>query len=264
MKKMKFVALLAAVLSVLTFSSCLDGDSNSTNAFSGYVQVGGMLGNYSFTTPDGYQIMPLNQGVFTKPIDTKFAFLNCTYDSEIMSTGSKVIQATLISPFIPIKSKYPTNDIQNMKEFANAPITNVGGVGAAIHFGWTSSTMFVPLKYFVKSYSDSQAQQQEFDAHSFEIFYDVNDKDAVKGQFVLHLRHAVTNPEENKNRQSETIGIYHFDLSSALFEFENAHGSSPRTIVVEYEQNYTGEYGRDTMPARVEVDYETVLKGFSK
>ena len=264
MKKCKFVALLAAVLSVLTFSSCLDGESSSTRVFSGYVKVGGMTGSYSFSTPDGYQIIPLNQNVFTKPIDTRFAFLNCTYESDAMSSGSKTVSATLISPFIPIESKYPVPSLEGMTEAANAPISNVGGVGAPINFGWSPSTMFVPLKYFVKTFTDSQSQQQEFNAHTFEMFYDVNDKDAVKGQLVLHLRHSVVNPEENKNRQTESLGIYHFDLSNALFEFESAQGSAPRTIVVEYEQNYTGEYGRDITPEKVEVDYQTILQQFSK
>lgn len=58
MKKQKLAVVFAALLTMVGFSSCLNGETDPTASPREFMKVNGGVGYYSFTSSLGYTITP--------------------------------------------------------------------------------------------------------------------------------------------------------------------------------------------------------------
>lgn len=267
MLKMKLAVVVTALLTMLGFTSCLNGDGNSTGYGTEYVKVDGFMGFYSFKSAAGYTINPLNGSQITSDIGTTYALINYQYDSETVTPDAKEIDVTLTG-ILPISTKNVSSNVAGMEEYSNAPIRMVS-VQSYEYYSiafWDKYTMFLPIYYFAKQISDEDEQKEELNSHSFELYYDANDENAATGELLLHLRHNVKDPDINKERTTLTSNIFHYDLNSVLAQYAAANGGdTPSKITVEYEQNsYNSEYESGVMSTKVEIDYAAIVAAYDK
>ena len=266
MKKINFAVLMTALLAVFTLSSCLEGNNNSTNYGYEYTKVNGGLGFYSFQSPAGYEIFPTNQNEIKKIIDTRYAFIQYMYQTDQVSSGMTRLDAQLMG-LMPVHSKRPAPSLTEMEEYANAPIRTIstsGADGFPVQFLWNANTMFVPVYYFIKKFADESEQAAEFNSHDFSVYYDVNEPNVEKGELVLHVRHSVTKPELNKERELMTYSMFHLDLSNAIYDYEAKEGAKPRALIIEYEMSVNGDYNDRKVSEKVVIDYSSILTAFGR
>lgn len=269
MKKMTFAVWFTALLAVFTFSSCLDSDDNATRAGSEIVQVTGYMGLYSFQSAGGYEIIPSNQSAINMTIETKYAYVTYSYQTADVVEGMKKLKAEIYS-LLPIPDKMLNSNVEAIKTFANAPIRNIT-YGASYEFFpisfWDVNTMFLPINYFIKDSSDKEALKKEVQSHNFEVFYDLNDPAMESSNdLILYVRHNVMEPELNKDRNFRVnTNIYWMDLRYVMSSYEQKNGKKPSRLIIQYEQNATGEYDEhQIVPTRVEIDYSAILQSAEK
>ena len=264
MKKMRFAVWFAALLTMVTFSSCLDSEDGGQRQGSEIVKVTGMMGMYSFQSAGGYELVPSNMSQITMDINTEFALVVYSYDSGQVTDQTKRIPVELLS-ILPIERHYINDTLEGMKEYGNAPIRAISAGGSMEFFPisfWNPTTMFLPINYFVKDSANKDEILKEVNSHSFEIFSDVNDTEAMDGQMILHVRHRVVDPSLNKERRYKyNTNIYHVDLSQSVYEFESMNGKKPETIIVKYEESTVGDYDPSYMTeGRAEINYRQIIE----
>ena len=268
MKKMTFAVWFTALLAVFTFSSCLNSDDNDGQRFgTEAVKVVGSLGTYEFQTLNGFTLIPTNMSELTMDLSTRFAMIAYTFNPEQVNQTTKRVPVVM-KAILPIRSQYTNPSLNAMEKFANAPIRNITTEASYEFFSvafWDAKTMFLPITFFVRDLPEKE-MEAEYKKHSFMVCYDINNEENDKNTLVFHVRHNVADPDMNKERKYRyTSNVYELDLNMALNEFQTKFGGTPRTIKLEYEENYTGEYDHDNIKSHIsEVDYEKYLQNMKK
>ena len=268
MKKMTFAVWFTALLAMFTFSSCLDTENGGQRQGAEIVKVVGMLGSYEFESAAGFTLIPTNSNALTMDISTRYAFIAYSYDTEQVNQTTKKVPVTLTG-IMPIKPKFTQPTLDGLKDFSNAPIRTISAGGSydvfPIQF-WDTTTMFLPINYFIKDYGDNAAMQKELDSHSFEIFFDLLDEEAYSDNLVFHVGHRVADPSLNKDRRNKiNSSIFEIDLSMAIKMFENKNNKKPSKIIIKYDESYAGEYVENQLTVgKVEIDYQSILNAAKK
>ena len=266
MKKMTFAVWFTALLAVFTFSSCLDDENGGTRQASEIVKVNGFMGAYTFLSAHGYELIPTNSSALNLDINKEYAYIQFGYNSDDVTENMKKINVELYG-VLPIEEKYISESLENMKEFANAPVVNITTGGSYTYFPvsfWDPYTMFLPINYLIKDFGDNKELVKEVSSHDFQVYFDVNDEDAYdETTMILHVRHHVMNPELNKERYRPNVNIYKVDLNNALHNFESAKGAKPEKIVIEYEESSNALY-EGIQSSRAEIDYKAILDAYRK
>ena len=265
MKKMTFAVWFTALLAVFTFSSCLDSENNGQRQGAEIVKVEGGFGMYEFKSVAGFRLIPTNMSQITMDINTRYAFIAYSFETEQVNQETKKVPITL-SGIMPIKPKYTQPTSEGLKDFSNAPVRNISAGGSYDVFPvmfWDATTMFLPINYFIKDYGDNSSLQKEIDSHNFEIFLDLDDEEAYSENLVLRVGHRVADPSLNKERRSKiNTNIYEVDLGMAIgmFKNKNKNEKNPSRIIIKYDESYAGEYVENQMtPGRVEINYQSIL-----
>ena len=270
---MTFAVWFTALLAVFTLSSCLDDGGSNTYPVSGYVKVGGMMGNYYFTNQLNEKFVPTNPTVLPTIIDADYGFITGSINKDQQQSSKEV--PVDIQGYAFAKSAYMSGSTEHMKDYANAPISLVNGgtMYSAVPVGfWNPTIMFVPVYYFVKGANNQNgADEAEKSAHSFSFYYKVGgDSDIInstESDLVIYVRHRVVNPEENKNRKMMNMDLYQLNLNEALAAFgEQYNGKKPQQIFVEYENNSAdGAYDSTVVRStNARIDYQAYLNLFEK
>ena len=85
MKKQKLAVVFAALLTMVGFSSCLNGETDPTVSPQEFMKVNGGVGYYSFTSSLGYTITPANMSALKDvQLSTSYAYVIYSYDSSLM------------------------------------------------------------------------------------------------------------------------------------------------------------------------------------
>ena len=269
MKKIRFAVWFTALLAVFTFSSCLDSENGGQRQGTEIVKVAGMMGMYSFHSASGFELIPSNMSQITMNIDTQYALITYSYDSGQVTETTKKVPVEVYS-ILPIESRYPNPSLDGMKEFANAPVCAISAGNSMSYFPisfWDAENMFLPIYYYIKDVSNKDDMTKELNSHHFELYYDVNDENAMEDELVIYVRHNVADPSLNKDRKGKyNLNIYHVNLMQIVSEFEREKGTKPSKLLVKYEENNsTGEYDPHyVMEGKAEVDYSYILKNFQK
>ena len=265
---MTFAVWLTALFAVFTFSSCLDSNDDGQRQGSEIVKVAGMMGTYEFESAGGYKLVPTNMSSITMNIDTKYAFIAYSFNSNDAKEKTRI--PVSLTGVMPIPERYAHNSLDGMKEFANAPIRNITSGGSYEFFPisfWDANTMFLPITYFIRDLGDQKELTAEVASHSFEVYYDLEDKAGDDQTLVLRVAHRVSDDSLNKDRSRRyNTNIYHIDLSYVLAQFKDKNKRMPGYICVKYQgNNYSGSFVENEIREEtVKVDYEALLKIFDE
>ncbi|MDR3796016.1 hypothetical protein, partial [Phocaeicola sp.] len=84
MKKQRLVVAFAALLTMVGFSSCLNGENDPTVSPQELMRVNGGAGFYSFTSAYGYTVTPLNMSALSDLSLQSYAIVQYSYDSSVL------------------------------------------------------------------------------------------------------------------------------------------------------------------------------------
>lgn len=271
MKRTRFAVFFAALVSMLSFTSCLDSDGGSgINSVLAILRVNGFAGSYWFTDAYGNKYTPSSQSALASSgLDSyEFAYVVGTFDASQLdaSTSSKkevIVDLYGASPLAP--NGVATDDGSEADEFANAPMYAVGqDVGSNFNVQFFSrNTMFVPVTYFYKGSSGEEEKNKELNSHEFYLFYDKEKSEM--GTLSFKLRHRVQDLTINKDRTALGTEYLYFNIAQAMASFRNEFGSEPANIRIEYQYNYSnGEMTEYTSTKEVTTDFQQWLKWFEQ
>lgn len=263
MKKLKGAVMMAAVIGMLGFSSCLDDNGENVYSGAGFVVPQGFDGAYTFRYSDGSSIVPTNQELLEGKLPTGYTYYYITYsynpDENTGAETSKSINAE-INYLAPIKTDQavpaaPTEDS------GNAPVLGVNTI-SGISFGYYDrNNIFIPISYTYKSSGDEDELDAEYASHFFTLYYDAQYTSQAKDRMYVELRHTVTDPSINDERTSSTGEWRHFNIASLVATHQSKFGTSelPDQIIVRYQQASIGSYDQ-TYNREAEVAYGSLFE----
>lgn len=82
--KNKIGSRFAALLTMVGFSSCLNGENDPTVYPQELMKVNGVVGYYTFTSAYGYTITPLNMSALSSLDLDSYAIVQYSYDSSLL------------------------------------------------------------------------------------------------------------------------------------------------------------------------------------
>lgn len=272
MKTMKFFVMASALAAMVGFSSCLNG-GDYTNTASGatFVKVSGYLGINSLKDELGFEYIPSNKEDITNLTSGKYAYITYTYDPTTVDYTLKAVNVNLARYTILTDEQVVAN--APVAENANAPVYSVYDMSTSSQYRiqpvfYQKRDVFIPIYYYYKPATNNDDLQKETALHHFTLYYDAT-TDFTSSTMTLHLRHTIQDFDEddNKKRTSRAYEFRHFNLNSALSQYQFANnGQNPDKIVIEFEQNqYNADYEKDDIESKsYEIDYKTVVENYDK
>lgn len=271
MKKFKLGVLAMALVSMLGFTSCLDGgEVSNIQPVQGFMRISNFMGLYTFSLQTGLTLTPINQSDVTG-IDkySKYAWILATADGDTQDLTSMNwdvnVQGYVMVRDGEIKSQAP------VVGDANAPVSEVSytyyGNEVRIMF-YGLNDMFLPIYYRLRDIDadDKDEINAELDKHQFTLYYD-STADFQNGTMTLHLRHNITDLKENDKFMSQsTMTTEHFNIASPLNAYSSIYGGTPNRIIIAYEQNtMNGNYGEGSVSnGQFEINYQTYVDYYNQ
>lgn len=239
MKKFKLGVLAMALVSMLGFTSCLDGGETSTTG-GGYeiVKVNNFMGLHTFTTQYGVTLTPLNTSQVETWPTTEFAYIGFTYEQEGVTENG--IDVTLFGmQRIPDGRVIPNAPTE---ADANAGIYSLSSTSNSqfVYGFYQLNDLFLYMSFYIRNVEQDD-MLDEIDTHQFSLYYDPAE-DFTSSSMTLYLRHNVTNMAEDDQFRTLVEDWRHFDLSPALSSYKAAYGKEPTNIIISYEQSTDGSY----------------------
>lgn len=236
MKRIKWAALCAALVSAVGFTSCLNEDTDTTQYGQEFMRVEGSVGYYQFRSSAGYTVVPTNQSDLANwSFSSRYALVVYTYDAATVTEGTTSLNAQIISASSLKESE--VNPVSATDEDGNAPVyelPNSAGDGPKCY---DENTLFLPIVYYYASSNDQSEQTSELNSHRFTLYYDENDTNA--SDMRLQLRHTVDDPDVDRNTQG---GEYrYFNIAPLLSKYRGQYGELPANITIEYVKSNTDD-----------------------
>lgn len=256
MKKQKLAVVFAALLTMVGFSSCLNGETDPTVSPREFMKVNGGVGYYSFTSSLGYTITPANMSALKDvQLSTSYAYVIYSYDSSLMEWNED--KSATINTAVGIRDGWAMPRA-TVEEDGNAPIlslqNNIGLISYFYPAYYDKYNLFIPITYY---YDSSEESGEDIDTHSFALYYD-SEEASDKGTLLMHLRHKVINPAI-KREKTNTESV-HFNIAAVLSAYTAKTGiSMPDKIVIEYEESQTSSYDNTTSD-KLEIEYKSVFE----
>ena len=256
MKKQKLAVVFAALLTMVGFSSCLNGETDPTVSPQEFMKVNGGVGYYSFTSSLGYTITPANMSALKDvQLSTSYAYVIYSYDSSLMEWNED--KSATINTAVGIRDGWAMPRA-TVEEDGNAPIlslqNNIGLISYFYPAYYDKYNLFIPITYY---YDSSEESGEDIDTHSFALYYDSVEA-SDKGTLLMHLRHKVINPAI-KREKTNTESV-HFNIAAVLSAYTAKTGiSMPDKIVIEYEESQTSSYDNTTSD-KLEIEYKSVFE----
>lgn len=263
MKKQKLAVVFAALLTMVGFSSCLNGETDPTVSPQEFMKVNGGVGYYSFTSPLGYTITPANMSALKDvQLSTSYAYVIYSYDSSLMEWNED--KSATINTAVGIRDGWAMPRA-TVEEDGNAPIlslqNNIGLISYFYPAYYDKYNLFIPITYYYdsseESGEDSEESGTDIDTHSFALYYD-SEEASDKGTLLMHLRHKVINPDTKRDKTNTES--FHFNIAAVLSAYTAKTGiSMPDKIVIEYEKSPTSSYD-NTTSNKLEIEYKSVFE----
>lgn len=256
MKKQKLAVVFAALLTMVGFSSCLNGETDPTVSPQEFMKVNGGVGYYSFTSSLGYTITPANMSALKDvQLSTSYAYVIYSYDSSLMEWNED--KSATINTAVGIRDGWAMPRA-TVEEDGNAPIlslqNNIGLISYFYPAYYDKYNLFIPITYY---YDSSEESGEDIGTHSFALYYD-SEEASDKGTLLMHLRHKVINPAI-KREKTNTESV-HFNIAAVLSAYTAKTGiSMPDKIVIEYEESQTSSYDNTTSD-KLEIEYKSVFE----
>ena len=245
MKQMKFfLVALMAVMSV-TFTSCLNGESNPI------VQVGEIVrANYmgNFTNQFNMKLVPTNS---TDIYTGNMYYIVYEYDSSTITSNTTSVDITLFAA-----TCVDGPSVHSTSVTANAPIYGFNTQGYEIPRFFDENTLVIPFFYWFKEETDETKHKAEMDKHSFILYYD---HDAIKEtdtELNFYLVHQI-NETEPTERLKYTGDFKTYNLSGAIADFKGVTGKVPSKIIVNAKTNNISNTLDNANNGKITLEYKS-------
>lgn len=246
MKQFKFMTLALTLLLGVSFTSCLDSDSESVYDGGGYVRVGmyglcfeDLSGNYYYPTSTSLAQMTSN-GFNMSSSDLCYILYKFVESSSSSSTraGASYTIELKAAQSIDSYDAYSVSSEEGLENYREtAPIVSVTPYDS--YYGTTSSPMLygkemviLPVQWKMTNSSDMLAQ------HTFNLLYLPDENEATNGTMTLYLRHDRGSDESAE--VSATV-LKAFDIEYLVDSYNMRNGSYPRYIKIRYKAGTTTE-----------------------
>lgn len=263
MKKFKLSVWVMALVSMLGFTSCLDGGESSNIAGGGYdiVRLNNYMGLHTFTTQYGAVLNPLNASQVTTWPTTPFAYIGYTYEEQ-ETTGNEV-DVTLVG-LAPVFEGHALPTVPTEAD-ANAGVYSLTSSSSPqfVYAFYQLNDMFLYVNFYMRKVDDDDALD-EINTHQFNLYYNPTE-DFDSSSMTLYLRHKVTDMTEDDKFEQLTACWQHFDLSAALSSYKSTYNKEPSRIIISYEQSTDGSYEENKVSDRtVEVNYTDAVSTYKQ
>lgn len=250
MKRFKWAALVAAMVSMVGFTSCLNNDDDGTRTTLGYFRAVGNYGAVYFQDMYDFKYQPTTS-LMDSPT-SELAFLYFTYNQNDITQGATSIDITLLQNPTYLKRLYVGTTLPDEKETVS--LVDLSSANGGI-WGVNEFLVLSPT-YLLKSGTTDENLTEELANHRLEVYYDANENTNTS-TLTLNLRYTIsgaTAPEEGSDAEhwADEYTVPYTDavyvrLSDVISKYQvNNSGNDPEKIVVEYE-DYNGSGSVPTM-----------------
>lgn len=254
MKKQKLAVAFAALLAMVGFSSCLNGETDPTVSPQELMKVNGVAGYYTFTSSYGYTITPTNMSALSDLSLGQYAIVQYSYDSSLLEWNEN--KDATINNVVSIKDDMVQATAPG-SDAGNAPVYGISSSMAQPMY-FDKYNLFLPMTYYYKNSSDSDVLKAELNSHSFVLYFDPSNPENTDKKLVLHLRHKVT--DDTVKRDDYGTEYRHFNITPAVASYANLYGASlPEKLVVEYERSSSSSYENKSSQT-LEINYKAVFE----
>lgn len=227
MKQIKFFAFALTLLMGISFTSCLNSDSNPIQELQLVARYGGGYYGSYFTTADGLKLVPSDP---SKLLTLQSGLYNIYFEYNTEeSAGQKEIAITLKADPVLIPGKYAVPSTSSVIESnaAMAMLEYSAGYQKITPIFFDKSTMLFPMLFWSISTQNEEEWKKELAKHEFEVVYSF-DKVKEPNTLIMTLKHKVTDTEveEDKKPVRKTLQVtqYALNVSSAISEAINPNG----------------------------------------
>lgn len=264
MKQLKFLMVAFTLLMGVSFTSCLNGDTDPTVTNSMPLKLISTYPSYTFQFPNnGLKVVAINNtGLMNSNLKVgDIAYITYSFNSEEQPvTGTtKEISAQVQLLFPNGNSNCSTGtyslvaaDSEVGNNYENATIIDLGSSSSGYPMlYYDKNTLIMFIAYYAKS------PENFVSLHKFTLVYDESKNEGQDDVMNLYLRHYNSEPEADLRASSFKA----FDLSEFLLRF----GKTPTKIRI-----YISETGKDGSwklddvkkePQYEEIDYKSVFEG---
>lgn len=254
MKQLKIYAMALMALMGMTFTSCLDNETDPTMTVMGLVKVNNYMGKTYFTDCSGATVYPnatslaqMDQAGF-KVSNMNVGYMVGTYNSELYPNAyeEKKYQDVSLQYFWQldatvekVAAKGAGNDSINRAPILGLEAGNVCLPSSLGHYGFIDrNTLILQINYYLS--------QSKIGKHKFALVYYENEphgEEDGNDVLTLHLRHynaddtAIGLATGNNTYLIDSY-IFAFNLRAVLADFADKNGGNmPTTVKVETVEN---------------------------
>ena len=240
MKQMKFWMVALTILMGVSFTSCMNGEKNTTT--SGYLvaKVSNTFPAYEFKTLDGYTMSAATQQpniIGTEASYGDLVYIAYTYDYEVdVDATNKKIKISLYGiekidgnqvTLAPSKDEPGYEGNRGVQAITIEGTNSTSKVSPFMYADNDNSKLVIPIIYYAK---------EKLSDHKFSIVY--YEDELGQDQLVLHLRHFSSETEKEETKTGFSYKA--FDIASALYEYNNKNGRYPTEIKIYADINTSG------------------------
>lgn len=240
MKQMKFflVALMTVVMG-MTVTSCLKGDDNTAFVGPTYAKCVEIFPP-TFQSFTGQKLVVSDMSLASLNTNDIY-YLIYQFDTAVQDPNSPSLNVSLYGGIAPTvitakSNEGPMNKNSNTETDAAFYRFNTSQSQPFLLFN--ESYVLIPIDYWLKVENSDDAQQKEFDKHSFVLTYD---RDAITEgdtELVMTLNDVIADAEgEVVTRGKYTTALRAYPLENAIREFTAKAGNKPTKIKIETKTN---------------------------
>ena len=231
MKKINLAVLFAAIIAMFSLSSCLDTvEDDGTRTGTYFVKVVSMMGVTYFQDVQGNKFSPSTP---LTDVKSDMALVSLTYNvNDLQTNGDYTVVTVNGEPqYIDRVNSVTKPETPTW----NAPLASLEGDYAKMGF-WDANTLIVPVYFYYDASSDDKLEE-ELAKHEFEYYVVDDESEYTEGILYIAFRHRVNDLGEKPTRNRVGSMYKYMNLSNEIAQYKQKHGSLPKQVTLEIEQN---------------------------
>lgn len=250
MKHLKFLMVALTMLMGVSFTSCLDSDSESTYDAYGYFRTQSYMGSCLFVDLEGNRYYPTAESLAAmtskgfKSESADLVILYFKWADELGGNSStakgRTIELVSVNPIDSYRTTQLSSEAE-LENYGNAPIVTLtptvngyGGSGTLEPMLYGSQMVVLPVAWKMENKAETLAQ------HKFTLAY-VDEVQQNSSELVLYLCH-----DKGTDEKTDITNVSYkaFDIQSFMETIKHQTGSYPSKVTIKAKANTDGT----TMP----------------
>jgi hypothetical protein len=260
MKSIKFLSLVLMLSLAVGLTSCLNGNDDSDQTYSGIVEVVSTVGNTYFQTSDGTKIVPTSTSLSSVQTNYKFTatsglayIVYSTTASSTSSTGVTLTYAVSLQNNTVTAIKGGENDIAAQLPIISLDPINTTTTNKVVQYN--NNTLLLATNIYFSITSNAVP------THTLSLVFYPNEVSGGDDEMHLFLRHQSTDTGASYYSAYYIYNLPYlyfrsYNIASQLSLFESKAGSTPKTITIHYPIN-SSDLTLPTEEETASVTYQT-------